>query len=214
MASPPTTTRTTYTGPSNTQTPAHQDFHSIHALLTNQHNYPVLPPSSPSPFSRSLSHDISSLHLHPALEALLHILNNDLPSAHFLCRHMESAPAFEGMYAHGLLHRIEGDYRNAEAWYGDVAESECFRKCWPGGGLEGAKEFIGEVERLRRQRQGDLKGLESESKREIEALIEHCVYKFGTGVWVDGCKAWVEPSEKIRSIAAKQVVGGEGWRQF
>lgn len=38
---------------------------------------------------------IASLSLHPVLESILHLLNCDLPSAHFLCRHAEVAPKFE-----------------------------------------------------------------------------------------------------------------------
>ncbi|OCT55001.1 hypothetical protein CLCR_03157 [Cladophialophora carrionii] len=56
----------------------------------------------------------------------------DLPAAHFLLRHMQAAPAWEAMYLHGLLHRIEGDLDNARAWYGDVKESEVFKWVWGG----------------------------------------------------------------------------------
>lgn len=73
---------------------------------------------------------ISRLSLHPVLESVLHILNLDLSSAHFLLRHMQAAPAFEAMYLHGILHRIEGDLDNARAWYTDVQDSEAFRHVW------------------------------------------------------------------------------------
>ena len=43
---------------------------------------------------------------------------------------MQSAPAVEGMYIHGLLHRIEGDYDNARAWYSDVCTEEPFTNYW------------------------------------------------------------------------------------
>lgn len=65
---------------------------------------------------------IADLHVHPTLEALLHILNADLPSAHFLVRHMQAPPAVEGMLLHGILHRAEGDFNNARAWVEDVAD--------------------------------------------------------------------------------------------
>jgi hypothetical protein len=45
---------------------------------------------------------------------------------------MQAAPAWEAMYLHGLLHRIEGDLDNARAWYGDVKESEVFKRVWGG----------------------------------------------------------------------------------
>jgi hypothetical protein len=45
----------------------------------------------------ALTSSISALELHPTLEAALHLLNGDLPSAHFLVRHMQGPPAVEGM---------------------------------------------------------------------------------------------------------------------
>ncbi|KAK3660779.1 hypothetical protein LTR56_000537 [Elasticomyces elasticus] len=195
--------------------PTFTTFDSLYAHLTTTYSYPVLASQSPNPHSKAFSHSIASLSLHPTLESLLHILNGDLSSAHFLCRHMQNEPAWEGMYIHGLLHRVEGDYRNAEAWYGNVAETECFQYAWGGEqGLEDAKAFIRRIEKLRKEKVGDLKELEAESKREVDALVEWCKQKFGTGRMEDATKAWVEPSEEHRKIASKMLVGGEGWRQF
>ncbi|KIW71297.1 hypothetical protein PV04_03479 [Phialophora macrospora] len=101
----------------------------------------LLPPSCPhhvlslpvSPCKPHVpSHTISDLSVHPVLESGLHILNMDLPAAHFLLRHMQAAPAWEAMYLHGLLHRIEGDLDNTRAWYGDVKESAAFKWVWGG----------------------------------------------------------------------------------
>ncbi|KAK5688204.1 hypothetical protein LTS10_000182 [Elasticomyces elasticus] len=172
-------------------------FDSLYTHLTTTYSYPVLASQSPNPYSKSLSHSIASLSLHPTLESLLHILNGDLSSAHFLCRHMQNEPAWEGMYIHGLLHRVEGDYRNAEAWYGNVAETECFQHAWGGEhGLEDAKAFIRRIEKLRKEKVGSLEELEAESKREIDAMVEWCKRKFGTGKMEDASQAWVEPSEE------------------
>ncbi|KAK5122744.1 hypothetical protein LTR85_003659 [Meristemomyces frigidus] len=193
--------------------PTLSSFYALYTHLTTAHGFPVLPSTSPRPHDNTLPNAIASLSLHPTLEALLHILNADLPSAHFLCRHMQNRPAWEGMYIHGLLHRVEGDYRNAEAWYGDVAESDVYRRCWPGG-LEDAKVFIRRVEGLRKEKIGDEGALERESGREIEALVGWCKEVFGTGKMEDATQAWVKPGEKERAIAAKMIVGGEGWRKF
>ncbi|RVX69448.1 hypothetical protein B0A52_06511 [Exophiala mesophila] len=76
------------------------------------------------------SSHITNLSLHPVLEALLHILNLDLPSAHFLLRHMQADPAWEAMFLHGVLHRIEGDLDNTRAWYKDVGHTEVFEYVW------------------------------------------------------------------------------------
>jgi hypothetical protein len=66
---------------------------------------------------------ISDLHVHPTIETTLHMLNSDLPSAHFLVRHMQAPPAVEGMLLHGILHRAEGDFPNAKAWISDVKDA-------------------------------------------------------------------------------------------
>jgi hypothetical protein len=88
------------------------------------HPTPLFLPQKPH--SATLSFTISSLQLHPTLEAALH--NLDVSSTHFLAQHMQSLPAYEGMFLHGILHRIEGDYDNASIWYTDVKESEIYRK--------------------------------------------------------------------------------------
>ncbi|KAL6705363.1 hypothetical protein ACN47E_007012 [Coniothyrium glycines] len=96
---------------------------TLHSLFT--HLLPTTSLASPplKPHHPSLTPQIAALHLHPTLEALLHILNHDLPSAHFLVRHMQAAPAVEGMLLHGVLHRAEGDFDNARAWVRDVADA-------------------------------------------------------------------------------------------
>lgn len=43
---------------------------------------------------------------------------------------MQSAPAVEGMYIHGLLHRVEGDLNNTRAWYADVCDTDVFTNYW------------------------------------------------------------------------------------
>jgi hypothetical protein len=99
----------------------------------------LFPPASPHPLlslpvsprkPHIPSHNITQLSVHPVIESALHILNLDLPSAHFLLRHMQAQPAWEAMYLHGILHRIEGDLDNAKAWYRDVQDSEVFQSVW------------------------------------------------------------------------------------
>lgn len=134
---------------------------------------------------------------------------------------MQSAPAFEGMFLHGILHRVEGDYDNARAWYGDVEESEIYESVWGKGG-EGEREqengrgkgFIDRIQKLVKEREGDEASLAEESRREIEGVIEFCKKKFGEGKVEDATGAWVKNSEKIQGIAEKQLVGGEGFRKF
>jgi hypothetical protein len=71
----------------------------------------------------ALTGKIAAINLHPTLESALHILNHDLPSAHFLVRHMQAPPALEGMLLHSILHRCEGDFRNARLWISDVGDA-------------------------------------------------------------------------------------------
>lgn len=108
--------------------PSEPSYSTLLAQLRATCPTPLLPPSKPH--TPSLASVIASLALHPTLEAALHMLNHDLVSAHFLVRHMQAAPAYEGMLLHGILHRIEGDYDNARVWYRDVSRSDVFRHVW------------------------------------------------------------------------------------
>ncbi|KAF8863845.1 hypothetical protein BDZ45DRAFT_670076 [Acephala macrosclerotiorum] len=182
-----------------------------HVLLT-------LPVSPHKPFIPSTQ--ISAQSLHPILESALHILNLDLPSAHFLLRHMQAGPAFEAMYLHGILHQIEGDIDNARAWYMDVKEADVFKAAWDRkGGLGVAMNFLGRVEELKegvrkgQEEDGDTSARE-ESLGELKAVLDFCKTKFGTGKVDDAIGKWVGMSAKNRDIAEKMVTGGEGWRRF
>ncbi len=162
---------------------------------------------------------------------------------------MQAAPAFEGMFLHGILHRVEGDYDNARAWYADVSTSRVYQHVWGHGGkMEGEEDgkegegqeegkegegdedgkdggdsvdkgrrFIDRVEVLKKEGKGDREVLENESLREIKAVVEWCVDRFGTGVVVDATSApgaWVRPSEKIQKMGEDQVSGEGGARNF
>lgn len=177
---------------------------------------PVLPPPPSSP-SQIVSHAISSLLLHPSLEAALHILNDDLPSAHFLVRKMQAPPRYESMMLHGILHRIEGDYENTRAWYRNVKESEVFGLAWGQHGLDRAMGFVRRVEILRKETKTkdlqEVKELQDESRREIGVVIEYCENEFGTEKVEDASGIWVQ-DEKSAAQGSDMVIGGEGWRQF
>lgn len=214
---------------------ANSSSSSFNDLYTHLQTFPtpLLPPGKS--IDGNLTDQISSLYLHPALEALLHILNHDLPSAHFLCRKMQSAPAYEGMYIHGLLHRIEGDYDNTRAWYFNVQDAECFTSVWGEATQEERKEaegikhqyrvgkvpaqkktrdFLDKIELLKKKKQGDKNALEEESKREIEELVQWCVNKFGTNKLDDATQAWVGNSDEIRQKGQNMTTGTEGHRKF
>ena len=117
------------------------------------------------------------------------------------------------MFLHGILHRIEGDYDNARAWYKNVAESEVFKDVWAGGEEE-ARGFVGRVEGFVKRREGDKEGLEKESLREIQAVVEYCRGKFGEKEMVDATQAWVKPGEDHKKMGEEMVTGGKGYRKF
>lgn len=176
----------------------------------------VLPPPSSAP-SRSLAHAISSFFLHPSIEAALHKLNDDLISAHFLVRHMQAAPQFEYMMLHGILHRIEGDYENARAWYSDVKETEVFQAVWGESGLDKAMAFLRRIEILRKETKhediSEVRQLQEGSRQEVKTVLEFCEKKFGTQKVEDASAIWVQ-DEKSIGKSSDMVIGGEGWRQF
>ncbi|KAF7510457.1 hypothetical protein GJ744_006736 [Endocarpon pusillum] len=198
-------------------------------------NAPLLP--AVAPFAKTsartirapeLGKEIANLSLHPTLEAALHILNLDLPSAHFLLRHMQGEPAWEGMFLHGILHRVEGDYDNARAWYRDVKDSEVFTYAWGKSsesesesrtaqskkGIDAALGMIADIQSLNQSGQGDREELESRSLDEIRAVVAFCAKKFGVHSVADAREAWTRNEGKIDDKAQAMVVGGEGWRQF
>lgn len=202
-------------------------------LLQCRTNPPLLPPVAA--FSKTtsktirvpeLGNEIANLCLHPTLEAALHILNLDLPSAHFLLRHMQCAPAWEGMFLHGILHRVEGDYDNARAWYRDVKDSEVFSYAWgrssdtsststgSRSGIDAALAFIAEVQSLKGRGKGDREELGSRSLDEIQAVVAFCAKRFGVQRVEDAREAWTRNEGKIDDQGQAMVVGGEGWREF
>ena len=172
---------------------------------------PLLPPGKAT--DPKLADKISSLYLHPTLEAAFHILNADLPSAHFLVRHMQAAPAYEGMYLHGILHRIEGDYDNARAWYKNVASSDIFNSSW--SSQEDGLGFIDKVETLNERKEGDKEALGQESVEEIKRAIAFCAKKFGKEKIADASVAWKQPEGgESKQLAEDMVSGGKGHRKF
>lgn len=140
---------------------------------------------------------------------------------------MQSAPAYEGMYLHGILHRVEGDYDNARAWYSDVKKAEIYKALWGSGGVTwkewkesgGEKDegqaFLDKVEKFIEVKRNDHKeALEEVSRREIESVIDFCVKKFGTEKMADASDAWVRHSSDIRQMSEDQVSGNSGRRKF
>ena len=173
---------------------------------------PLLPPGHST--KPALTAQISGLSLHPTLEAAFHILNNDLPSAHFLARHMQAAPAYEGMYLHGILHRIEGDYDNARAWYRDVSSSDVFKKNWETE--KAGLDFIRKVEAFAKAKGKEEKeDLEKQSLGEIKTVVDWCVEKFGKKEWTDASGEYKQTDdEEHKQLGKDMITGDKGHRNF
>lgn len=184
-------------------------FDDLYAHLLNLRP-PLLPPGRAT--DTALTDKIASLYVHPTLEAALHLLNCDLPSAHFLVRHMQADPMYEAMYLHGILHRIEGDYDNARAWYAKIADTEVYKKAW--SSKEEGLDFIGRIEALNKTKEGDMEALGKESVKEITNVLEFCVEKFGKDKIQDASVAWKQPDGELKQVGQDMVSGGKGFRDF
>jgi hypothetical protein len=206
------------------------------SLLCAPHNFLSLPTSPARPHipqgQQQQGHGgaasmptVASLSLHPALEAALHVLNNDLASAHFLVRHAQSEPAVECMYLHGILHRIEGDVENARCWYGDVDGAEVLRAVWGGGEAKADwRVFLDRVEARRDVHAGRAKGGQSAEEEdvelsrislwELERLLDVLENMLGLEAMADSSAVWVQPDKEIGEKGNAMIVGGEGWREF
>lgn len=98
-----------------TSSPSYKDV--LRLLSPPNTPTPLLAAQSPKPHNPKLATKIAALEVHPTLEALLHLLNSDLSSAHFLVRHMEvsartksftrlSIPKHQTYPQHQARHRI------------------------------------------------------------------------------------------------------------
>lgn len=141
----------------------------------------------------------------------------------------------EGMHLHALLHRLEGDYANARAWYGDVAAvggRTSFSHAWPGGrrDVEGFLEEVrgwrmrfdgaysrahgGEKDVANEGREEGYARLKRWHETEVRRAWEWCAERYGVGKWEDASGEFCAKGGKYRDLARGQVVGGEGWRVF
>jgi hypothetical protein len=136
---------------------------------------------------------------------------------------MQAAPQPQAMFLYGILRRIEGDYVNAQARYGDVKDSVVFNDVLNlhdgTSRVEDAIAFLTMVEILRKEtkvkerKDKEVKSLEEESLREIGAVLKFCEEKFGSGKVEDATQIWVQ-DEKPSGKGNDMIVRREGWRQL
>ena len=63
----------------------------------------------------------------------------------------------------------------------------------------------------------DYERLRRESKAEISSVLDWCERRYGLDAWPDASGEFVRPSEispKHSELVKRQIMGGEGWRQF
>ncbi|KAL7005927.1 hypothetical protein EMMF5_004468 [Cystobasidiomycetes sp. EMM_F5] len=83
---------------------------------------PKLSESNNPPWSKEVRAAIADGAYHPLLESALHLMNDDLFSAHFLLRKMQEDEW--GKWLHACLHLAEGDLeKNAKLWYDQIEPS-------------------------------------------------------------------------------------------
>jgi len=79
-----------------------------------------LPPLHPKKVWREdLRGAIEALSAPPLLKGVLHLLNDDLDSAHRIAQEAETP---DGNYLHALVHRREGDFSNSRYWLRTLRE--------------------------------------------------------------------------------------------
>lgn len=66
-------------------------------------------------FAPPLTAAINAADVPPLVKIALHLLNDDLGTAHPLVQAMEGDPLAD--YGHAIIHRREGDYDNARYWF-------------------------------------------------------------------------------------------------
>ena len=78
-----------------------------------------LPPLVPAAvYDPALTPAIDALNAPTLVTIGLHVLNDDLESAHPLSQELEGNPQAD--YWHAIIHRREGDYNNSRYWFGRV----------------------------------------------------------------------------------------------
>jgi hypothetical protein len=85
-----------------------------------------LPPLRPTQIWKTdLTPKIELLAVNPVVAAGLHLLNDDLNTAHRLAQEQEGTTAD---YWHAIVHRREGDFMNSRYWYRQLGTHPVFHE--------------------------------------------------------------------------------------
>jgi len=133
----------------------------IMALLADRQ-----PPLTPKKaYNGELTEEIDSLSAPEIVKAGLHLLNDDLESAHVIAQAMEGDSSAD--YWHAIVHRREGDYGNARYWFARVGPHPVLTETY--GNALGADRF---VESCRAARYRSDPALEAQQMKEMLRLLE------------------------------------------
>ena len=127
-----------------------------------------LPPLIPADvYDAALTSAINALNA-PALVTIgLHVLNDDLASAHPLSQELEGDPLAD--YWHAIIHRREGDYSNSRYWFGRVGSLPLLAEVYgPDPAVPAAF-----VARCRAAGRGTDAALQAFQQAEMARLVEH-----------------------------------------
>lgn len=171
-------------------------------ILTTREPLPLERPMAN--WQPKLTADIADLNLHPAVEAGLHLLNSDMLSAHFLVRKAQGKR--EADYWHGILHRIEGDYRNSRAWYENM-DIELVGKFH--GSVKQAHKFCDDCRNVTAERNSehhDVASLKKAGMAEMLGLLDVCIRDFGLEAQAD-VSEYYGNREDLKKLGSEMTLG-------
>ena len=132
--------------------------------LRNRVSWPLRPEAV---FDGKLAASIAALDATDAVKAGLHLLNDDLASAHELAQAHEGDKTCD--YWHAVVHRREGDFDNAKYWLRQVGRHPVLSRVHDGG----PPAAIGFIDRCREANPAEQAALEATQKREMLGLLEY-----------------------------------------
>lgn len=129
-------------------------------LLARDPPPPLVPQTVLDP---ALTPEINALVAPSMTKAVLHLMNDDLASAHPFAQAAEGQGLAD--WAHAIIHRREGDYGNARYWFSRAASLPALAECY---GPAGPAEFL---DQCRRAGRGRDEALERRQRDEMAALL-------------------------------------------
>jgi hypothetical protein len=134
------------------------------ALLARVQEAPLLPVAA---HDAQLTARIDELRVAAVVRGVLHMLNDDLPSAHAIAQSEDGEMTFD--YLHAIVHRREGDYGNAKYWYGRVVAHPVLEQVHGRDPAE-ALRFVDRCRRAGDRRDVELRSVQA---HELSALLDY-----------------------------------------